>query len=194
MDSQRHLIDIVIPTYNNQLALDRLLAVLRLNTYHSWTAIIIENGSAPMGWTKPTNKGVLAATADITVVMNDDCVPQRDWDIGLCRAIWAGAWVSCPHWEDHEFTGHCFAMSREARHTLFPLPERYVFWQSDAVLVNRLRVQHGQKPVRVKDSLVLHDFGDPLRTSNRAEMLETVQTWITRDNETAHGLDTERKV
>lgn len=181
-------LDVVIPTYDNWEAVGRLLQALRACTHGDWAAIIVENGSVARGWTKPVNQGMRATHAEIVVVINDDCQPQDGWDVPLRQAIDDGAWVACPYWEGHEFTGHCFAMSREAVQHLFPLDERFVFWQSDALLLDRLKAT-GRHPVRV-DSSVLHDYGDALRTSNRAAMAETIQGWITQDDLARHSAPT----
>jgi hypothetical protein len=181
---------VVIPTLDVlSERVRRCVEAIRSHTDVDYEIVLADNSAPPQGFTAPANAGIRAARGAYVVVMNDDVEVLPGWWPPLRHALEQGAYASFPITQDgfhrHDFTGWCFAVSREtiARigHTQeeFFDPQFRVFCQ-DTDLLLRLR-QAGHPPVPVDASQITHHLSRTLRSRADKELADWIEQQIEED-------------
>ena len=162
---------VVIPTLDAGSArVRRCLAAIAAATDTAHEIVIVDNGSAPQGFSGPVNAGVRAARTPFVVVMNDDVEPEPGWWEPLRATLDAGAAVAFPLTVDGamrtDFAAWCFAIDRAAIEAFSHAPGELfdpslVIWFQDTDLLTTLR-RAGRPPVLVRESRIRHGLSETL--------------------------------
>jgi GT2 family glycosyltransferase len=169
----------------------RCVESVRSHTDVAYEIVLVGNDSPPQGFTAPANSGIRAARGDYVVVMNDDVEVMAGWWPPLRAELERGAYASFPTTEDgghrHDFTGWCFAVSREAIVRMGHSPEEFFdpqfrVWFQDTDLLLRL-CEAGHPPVVASGSRITHGRSQTLEDRTDEEFASWVEQQIERDRE-----------
>jgi GT2 family glycosyltransferase len=153
--------------------------------------VLVGNGTPPQGFTAPANSGIRGARGNFVVVMNDDVAVLAGWWPPLKEPLERGAYASFPITQDgghrHDFTGWCFAVSREAIARVGHSPEEFFdpqfrVWFQDTDLLLRL-CQAGHPPVAASGSRITHGLSRTLDDRTDEELASWVKEQIERDRQ-----------
>ena len=143
---------------------------MRRHTDVAHEIVLVGNEAPPQGFTAPANSGIRAAHGSYVVVMNDDVEVLEGWWPPLREALEDGAYASFPTTQDgghrHDFTGWCFAVSREAIGRVGHSPDEFFdpqfrIWFQDTDFLLRL-CQAGHPPVAASGSRIRHGLSRTL--------------------------------
>lgn len=110
-DAREHpRVSVIVPVFNDQHGIEKLLAALRAQTYANFEVIVVDNGSTPpldpgLAWPfslsllrcetpgsyAARNRGTWAATGGVLAFIDADCVPDPTWlEQGIARLTTGG--------------------------------------------------------------------------------------------------------
>jgi GT2 family glycosyltransferase len=176
------LASIVVPTYRNYDVLTRCLRAVHEHTEGDYELLVIDNGSRARGWTWAANRGLRAAEGELLVLLNDDVVVMDGWLPPLWRAFHdepdlLAASSSDPGGDNWPLNVWCVAFTRESYRTVGGFDERYIHWQSDCDLMQRI-TDMGRRYQRVEESHARHLRGE---APTDEKTLATMRAWHRND-------------
>jgi GT2 family glycosyltransferase len=181
---------VVIPTLDVvSERVRRCVEAVRSHTDVDHEIVLVHNDTPPQGFTAPVNSGIRAARGAYVVVMNDDVTVLEGWWPPLREALEQGAYASFPETQDgfhrHDFTGWCFAISRETIARIGHTPEdffdpQFRIWCQDTDLLLRL-CQTGHPPVVAGGSRITHDLSHTLKDGADKELASWIEQQIKDD-------------
>jgi GT2 family glycosyltransferase len=181
---------VVIPTLDAlSERVRRCVEAIRNHTDVDYEIVMVGNNAPPQGFTAPVNSGIRAARGTYVVVMNDDVEVMAGWWPPLREVLEDGAYVSFPVTQDGfhrpDFTGWCFAITREAIARVGHTPRdfldpQFLVWFQDTDLLLRL-CQAGRPPVVATGSRIRHDLSRTLEDRTDERFANWVEEQIKRD-------------
>jgi Glycosyl transferase family 2 len=165
---------------------------IRSHTDVDHEIVLVHNDSPPQGFTAPVNSGIRAARGAYVVVMNDDVTVLEGWWPPLREALEQGAYASFPVTQDgfhrHDFTGWCFAISRETIARIGHTPEEFfdpafLVWCQDRDLLLRL-CEAGHPPVAARGSRITHELSQTLAGGADTELADWIKQQRDEDRKT----------
>jgi hypothetical protein len=176
-------LSIVVPTIDaSSRRVGRLLESIRQHTNVPYEVLIVDNGNAPQGFSRPVNTGIRAATGRYIIVMNDDVAVGYGWWRALRDALSNGAKVAFPRTvqdDRRDFSAWCFAFRRDDLAQLSYGPDEFfdeglAIWFQDSDLYLRLD-RMGAAPELERRSVIEHGFSETLGTKD-----PVLAAWIRR--------------
>jgi GT2 family glycosyltransferase len=183
-------LSVVIPTLDPlSERVRRCVGAIRTHTDVDYEIVLVGNDAPPQGFTAPVNSGIRAAAGAYVVVMNDDVEVMAGWWPPLREVLEQGAYVSFPVTHDGfhraDFTGWCFAISRQAIAAVGHSPQEFLdpqfrVWFQDTDLLLRL-CQAGRPPVVADGSRIRHDLSQTLDDRTDEQFASWIEEQIKRD-------------
>lgn len=176
-------LSIVVPTIDaSSRRVGRLLESIRRHTNVPYEVLIVDNGNAPQGFSKPVNAGIRAASGRYVVVINDDVAVGYGWWRALRESLVNGAKVAFPRTvqdDRRDFSAWCFAFRREDLPQLSYSADEFFdealsIWFQDSDLYLRLD-RIGAAPELERRSVIEHGFSETLGTKD-----PMLAAWIRR--------------
>ena len=180
-------LSICIPTYRNCELLTRCMSAIHEGTYADYELLVLDNGSHPRGFTWTANRLLAAAEGDYLVVVNHDVVVEPGWwaplriALGQDEGLWACS-PSSPDDDNWDLNVWCCAFTRASYERLEGFSPRYIHWQSDADLMQRIK-DGGGRYSRPEGSFARHLRAPP----PDEKMLSQMRTWHVHDFGTEAG-------
>ena len=156
---------------------------IKAHTAAEHEIVLVHNAAPPQGFTEPVNSGIRAARGAYVVVMNDDVTVLDGWWPPLRKALDDGALASFPVTQDgfhrHDFTGWCFAVSRETIDRFAHGPgeffdPRFVVWYQDRDFLLRL-CEAGHPPVVAEGARIRHGLSQTLERGDDEEFARWIE-------------------
>ncbi|HZO58587.1 MAG TPA: glycosyltransferase [Solirubrobacterales bacterium] len=179
---------VVIPTLDATSGqAQRCVASIKEHTGVDHEVVLVHNAMPPQGFTAPVNSGIRAARGDYVVVMNDDVCVLAGWWPPLRTALDEGAFASFPVTQDgfhrNDFTGWCFAISRETVARFGHSAEdffdpQFKVWYQDRDFLLRL-CEAGHPPVVAAGAGITHQLSQTLEQKDD----EALSRWVERQKE-----------
>lgn len=183
-------LSIVIPTLDAGSPRTRsLLASLAHYTDVPYQTIIVDNGNAPQGFSRPVNTALRAVNTPYVAVLNDDVEVEFNWWSPLQTALDSGKRVVFPRttqFTRSDFSAWCFAMTRETLQQFSHRDGEFFdvelsIWFQDSDLLLKL-YEADEPPHLVEDSTISHSFSATL-SSEDPQLKAWILSQIRRDKE-----------